>query len=162
MYIIAILLISPQRVWVFISQIWIPFHLRMLCAQFGWNWPSGYVEEDCSMYFHYFVIISPWKRQVNTLKFSSLSCKNIRTNIFQTILEIGSSPASKKISKTYPKRSYSGVFLWNNEIFPHKIWIKLIVMSWVFFNFKGELTLCRMILDEHHLVLMRWGRKKKR
>ena len=37
----------------------------MLCAKFGWNWPSGSGEEDfliLSMYFHYFVIISPWKR----------------------------------------------------------------------------------------------------
>ena len=40
-------------------------HPRMLCAKFGWNWPSGSGEEDfliSSMYFHYFVIISPWKR----------------------------------------------------------------------------------------------------
>ena len=38
---------------------------RMLCAKFGWNWLSGSGEEDFlifSMYFHYFVIISPWKR----------------------------------------------------------------------------------------------------
>ena len=38
----------------------------MLCAKFGWNWPRGSGEEDffknLSMYFHYFVIISPWKR----------------------------------------------------------------------------------------------------
>ena len=38
---------------------------RMFCAKFGWNWPSGSGEEDfliSSMYFYYFVIISPWKR----------------------------------------------------------------------------------------------------
>ena len=32
---------------------------------FGWNWFSGYGEEGIqltSMYFHYFAIISPWKR----------------------------------------------------------------------------------------------------
>ena len=37
----------------------------MLCANFGWNWLSGSGEEDfliSSMYFHYFVFISPWKR----------------------------------------------------------------------------------------------------
>ena len=37
---------------------------RMLCAKFCWNWPSGSREEDfkiLTMYFHYFVIISPWK-----------------------------------------------------------------------------------------------------
>ena len=48
--------------------IWInlnSLHPRMLCAKFGWNWLSGSGEEDfliSSMYFHYFVIISPWKR----------------------------------------------------------------------------------------------------
>ena len=37
----------------------------MLCAKFGWNWQSGSREEDfkiLSMYFHYLVIIFPWKR----------------------------------------------------------------------------------------------------
>ena len=41
----------------------------MLCAKFGWNWPSGSILKRnffliTSMYFHYFVIISPWKRAV--------------------------------------------------------------------------------------------------
>ena len=31
------------------EQTWIPFHLRMLCAKFGWNWPSGSGEEDENM-----------------------------------------------------------------------------------------------------------------
>ena len=42
-----------------------PLYPRMLCAKFGWNWPSGSGEEDfliSSMYFRYFVILSPWKR----------------------------------------------------------------------------------------------------
>ena len=37
----------------------------MLCAKFSWNWPSGSAESDfliSSMYFLYYVIISPWKR----------------------------------------------------------------------------------------------------
>ena len=37
----------------------------MLCAKFGWNWPSGSEEKDfliLSIYFCYFAIISPWKR----------------------------------------------------------------------------------------------------
>ena len=48
--------------------IWInlnPFHRRILCAKFGWNWQCSSVKEDfkiLSMYFHLFVIISPWKR----------------------------------------------------------------------------------------------------
>ena len=39
--------------------------IHVLCAKFGCNWPSGSGEEDfliSSMYFRYFVIISPWKR----------------------------------------------------------------------------------------------------
>ena len=51
--------------WFFIWTNWNPLHPRMLCAKFGWNWASGSVEEDfliLSMYFLYFVIISPWKR----------------------------------------------------------------------------------------------------
>ena len=37
----------------------------MLCAKFGWNWLSGSGEEYFKfhgLYFHYFVIIFPWKR----------------------------------------------------------------------------------------------------
>ena len=42
----------------------------MICAKFRWNWHRGSREEDfffnlnfkiLSMYFHYFVIVSPWK-----------------------------------------------------------------------------------------------------
>ena len=43
-----------------------PLHPRILCAKFAWNWLSGSEEEDffkiSSMYFRYFVFISPWKR----------------------------------------------------------------------------------------------------
>ena len=42
-----------------------PLHPSMLCAKFGWNWPSGSGEEDfliSSTHFRYFVIISPSKR----------------------------------------------------------------------------------------------------
>ena len=36
----------------------------MLCAKFGWNWSSASGEDffNTSMYFRYFVIISPWNR----------------------------------------------------------------------------------------------------
>ena len=40
-------------------------HPRMLCAKFGWNWPSDSCEEDfqiLSMYFCYFVIMTSRKR----------------------------------------------------------------------------------------------------
>ena len=39
-------------------------HPKMHCAKFGWNWPSSSGEKDfkiSSMYFCYFVSISPWK-----------------------------------------------------------------------------------------------------
>ena len=39
-----------------------PLYTRMLCAKFSLNWPSGSGEENClisSMYFRYFVILSP-------------------------------------------------------------------------------------------------------
>ena len=51
--------------WFFILTNLNPPHPRMHCAKFGWNWLSGSGEEDfliSSMCFHYFVIISPWKR----------------------------------------------------------------------------------------------------
>ena len=51
--------------WFFIWTNLNPLHPRMLYAKFGWNWLSGSGEEDfkiLSMYFSYFVIISPWKR----------------------------------------------------------------------------------------------------
>ena len=41
-----------------------PVYPRMLCAKFSWNWSSGSGEnfQISSIYYHYFVIISPWKR----------------------------------------------------------------------------------------------------
>ena len=51
--------------WFFIWSNLDPYHPLMLCAKFGWNWLSGSGEEDfliSSMYFRYFIIISPWKR----------------------------------------------------------------------------------------------------
>ena len=39
--------------------------LCMLCIKFCWNWPSGcggFFFRILSMYFRYFIIISPWKR----------------------------------------------------------------------------------------------------
>ena len=60
------LIISPWKsVWPFILTNLNPLYRRMLCVKFGWNWLSGSGEEDfliSSMYFRYFVIISPWIR----------------------------------------------------------------------------------------------------
>ena len=66
MYFHYFVIISPwKRAGPFIWRNLNPLHPRMLCAKFGWNWLSGSGEEDflvSSMYFHYFVIISPWRR----------------------------------------------------------------------------------------------------
>ena len=66
MYFRYFVIISPWKmagpiIWTNLN----PLHQWMLCAKLGWNWPSGFGEEDfiiSSMYFHYFVVISPWKR----------------------------------------------------------------------------------------------------
>ena len=65
MYFPFFVIISPWKraepfIWTNLNSL----HPRMLSAKFGWNWLSS-GEEDfliLSMYFHYFVIISPWKR----------------------------------------------------------------------------------------------------
>ena len=65
MYFRYFVIISPwKRAGPFIWTTLNPLHPRMLCAKFGWNWPSGSREEDfliSSMYFRYFEIISSWK-----------------------------------------------------------------------------------------------------
>ena len=66
MYFHYFVIISPwKKVGTFICINLNSLYSRMLCAKFGSNWPSGSGEEDfliLSMYFRYFVIISPWKR----------------------------------------------------------------------------------------------------
>ena len=66
MYFCYFVIISPwKRGWPFLWTKLNPLNPRMLCAKYSWNWLSGSGEEDfliSSMYFHYFVIISPWKR----------------------------------------------------------------------------------------------------
>ena len=66
MYIWYFVIISPcKRVEPFIGTNLSPLHPRTLCAKFGWNWSCGSWEEDfkiLSMYFCYFIIISPSKR----------------------------------------------------------------------------------------------------
>ena len=53
-----------------------PPHTRILCAKISWNWLSGSGEENfliSSMHFHYFVIISPWKRAVGPFIWTNLN-----------------------------------------------------------------------------------------
>ena len=73
MYFRYFIIISPWKnlapfIWTNLN----PIHPWMCCAKFGWNWPSGSAVAQwfsrrgffliSSMYFRYFVIISPWKR----------------------------------------------------------------------------------------------------
>ena len=63
---ICVIISSWKRAGPFIWTNWNPLHSRMLCAKIGWNWLSCSGEEDfkiSSMHFHYFIIISPWKRE---------------------------------------------------------------------------------------------------
>ena len=68
MYLYYFEIISPWKragPFIWTTCILNPLYPRMLCAKFGWNWPRGSGEEDffiLSMYFHYFIIISPWKK----------------------------------------------------------------------------------------------------
>ena len=66
MYFCYFVIISPcKRAWPFIWTNLNSLNWRVLWAEFGWNWPSGSGEVDfliLTMYFFYFVIISPWKR----------------------------------------------------------------------------------------------------
>ena len=66
MYFLYFVIISPWKgagpfLWTNLNLL----HSRMHCAKFGWNWLSGPGEEAfliLSMYFRFFVIISPWKK----------------------------------------------------------------------------------------------------
>ena len=66
MYFQYFVIISPGKkmgplIWTNLS----PHHPRIYCAKFDWNWSSGSGEIFfliSSMFFRYFVIISPWKR----------------------------------------------------------------------------------------------------
>ena len=66
MYFHCSIIICPwKRAGPFFWTIVNPLHPKLLCAQFGWNWPIGSGEEDfliLSMYFRYLVIISPWEK----------------------------------------------------------------------------------------------------
>ena len=66
MYFCYFVIFSPRKkagpfIWTNLNLL----HPKMHYANFGWNWSSGFGEDDfyiSSMYFRYFVIISPWKK----------------------------------------------------------------------------------------------------
>ena len=61
-----------------------PLYPQMLCAKFSWNWFRGSGEDFkfSSIYFHYFVIISPWRRlgpslyEIESLSLKDALCQN--------------------------------------------------------------------------------------
>ena len=61
-----IFIISPWKsVAPFFWELSNPHYSKLFCVKFRWNWSSASWEEPLwisSMYFSYFVIISPWKR----------------------------------------------------------------------------------------------------
>ena len=63
MYFCKFIIISPwKRAGPFIWTNLNPLHPRMLCAKFGWNWRSGFEEEDFKISSIYSRYILPWKR----------------------------------------------------------------------------------------------------
>ena len=73
----------------------------MLCAKFGWNWPSGSGEEVeffliLSMYFCYFEINSPWKRGAS---FEQTWIPLAQGCIVPSLVKIGPEVLEKKIFK---------------------------------------------------------------
>ena len=117
---------------------------RMLCAKFGWNWPTKKrfwrrrFLNSVNMYFRYFVIISLWTRA-----WSFIWKKNPK-QYFRSMIAIGlwdlnklKSPSSKdalkincaKYSRNWPS-DFANVFLQFRYYLPlekawHFIWIHL-------------------------------------
>ena len=67
-------------------------HPRMHCGRFGWKWSSGSWEEGfwiLSMYFCYFIIISPWKRAgcLHLYKLGSPSPKDVLCQVWLKLVQ---------------------------------------------------------------------------
>ena len=125
-----------------------PIHSRMLCAKFGWNWLSGYGEEDfliLSMYFHYFVIISPSKRVGPS--FEQTWIPFTQGCFVPSLVEIGPVVLEKKIFKFHQcifaicviispwKRA--GPFIWTN-LNPLHLRMLCAKFGWNWFSGSGE------------------------
>ena len=102
MYFHHFVIISPwKRAGPFIWTNLNPLHRRMPCAKFGWNWISGSGEEDfkiLSMYFHYFIIISPWKKG-GAFHLKKTWIPFTQIYLVQSLVEIGPVVLEKKMFK---------------------------------------------------------------
>ena len=92
---IDLVVLKIVKAWPFI---WInlnPLHPRMLCAKFGWNWPSGSKEDFLilSIYFRYFVIISHWTLGKGRVLWTPLS----QECFVPSLVEIGPVVLKKKM-----------------------------------------------------------------
>ena len=123
-----------------------PHHTRILCAKFGWNWPTGSGGDfyNWSMYFHCFAIISPWKRAgpfiwTNWIPF-------IHRCFGPGFIEI--SPQVVEIVNAFS--------LFCNNLPLEKSWGPLFEQIWIPFT-QAKATLCRVWLK---LTQWFWTRKK--
>ena len=82
--------------WPIIWTTWNPLYPRMLCAKFGWNWPSGSGKDHFLKTFHHFVIISPWKR-TGPFIWTDLVL-NMQVCFVRNFVEIGPVVLEKKIN----------------------------------------------------------------
>mgnify|MGYP003692482891 CR=1 FL=1 len=91
MHFLYFVIISPWKregpfIWTNLNSL----HPRMLCAKFGWNCLSGSGEEDfliLSMYFRYFLIISPWKRTGPFISLWLRWAKKVKVNRYNQLCD---------------------------------------------------------------------------
>ena len=74
-----------------LNKLQLPSPKIMLCAKFGWNCISGSEKEEkifyiSSMYFGYFVIISPWKSAGPSFKKNIGDSSHVRLKLAQWLL----------------------------------------------------------------------------
>ena len=82
-----------------LEQTWIPITQRMLCAKFGWNWLSGFGEEDfliLLMYFSLFRNYLPLEKG-GAFSFEETWIHFTQGCFVQSFVEIGSVVLEKKI-----------------------------------------------------------------
>ena len=156
-----------------------PLHLKILCAKFGWNWPDGSGEEDfliSSMYFCYFVIISPWKRR--GFSFEQSWIPFTQACFVRSLVEIRWVVLEKKILKLrqcifaiswlYPLRNEQ-IPSFEHNLIPfttdalYQVWVKLTERFWRRSSKCEKLTdgqtddRQRMIRKAHLSFQLRWA-----